>query len=226
MNMNAIDIDISKRKSTVAVLRPDGKDVVKPFDIPHFSADFQSLKKLIRELGGETRFVMECTGRYYEPVARELSQANFFCKRYESALSASSTLLISMPIPTLTARSQGRPPKKGNFIGTNSHVDCIRKMSLESFTDHYQKCCSRRKYNFSKSTAEEIYGKVKGLIPVLPKDTFTKRMIKQGGGQLNATSQTVKQLRALIRLPEYLVIMAMKGVGAFLGFSLWLRSEM
>ena len=184
MNMNAIDIDISKRKSTVAILRPDGKDVVKPFDIPHFSADFQSLKKLIRELGGETRFVMECTGRYYEPVARELSQANFFCKRYESALSASSTLLISMPIPTLTARSQGRPPKKGNFIGTNSHVDCIRKMSLESFTDHYQKCCSRRKYNFSKSTAEEIYGKVKGLIPVLPKDTFTKRMIKQGGGQL------------------------------------------
>ena len=27
---------------------------------------------------GETRIVMECTGRYYEPVARELSQAGFF----------------------------------------------------------------------------------------------------------------------------------------------------
>ena len=65
-------------KSTVAVLRPGGKVVVKPFDVPHLSADFQSLEKLIRELDGETRIVMECTGRYYEPVARELSQAGFF----------------------------------------------------------------------------------------------------------------------------------------------------
>ena len=78
MNMNAVGIDVSKRKSTVAVLRPGGKVVVKPFDVPHLSADFQSLEKLIRELDGETRIVMECTGRYYEPVARELSQAGFF----------------------------------------------------------------------------------------------------------------------------------------------------
>lgn len=42
------------------------------------SADFQSLKKLIRELDGETRIVMECSGRYYEPVARELSRDSFF----------------------------------------------------------------------------------------------------------------------------------------------------
>ena len=78
MNMNAVGIDVSKRKNTVAVLRPGGKIVVKPFDVPHLSADFQSLEKLIRELDGETRIVMECTGHYYEPVARELSQAGFF----------------------------------------------------------------------------------------------------------------------------------------------------
>ena len=78
MNMNAVGIDVSKRKSTVAILRPGGKVVTKPFDVPHLSADFQSLKKLIRDLEGETRIVMECTGRYYEPVARELSQAGFF----------------------------------------------------------------------------------------------------------------------------------------------------
>lgn len=78
MNMNAVGIDISKRKSTVAILRPGGQVVVKPFDVPHLSTDFQSLQKLIRELDGETRIVMEFTGRYYEPVARELSQAGFF----------------------------------------------------------------------------------------------------------------------------------------------------
>ena len=35
MNMNAVGIDVSKRKSTVAILRPGGKVVVKPFDVPH-----------------------------------------------------------------------------------------------------------------------------------------------------------------------------------------------
>ncbi len=54
MNMNAVGIDVSKRKSTVAILGPGGKVVVKPFNVPHLSADFQSLKKLIRELDDET----------------------------------------------------------------------------------------------------------------------------------------------------------------------------
>ena len=57
---------------------PGGKVLVKPFDVPHLSANFLSLKKLIRELNGETRIVMECTGRYYEPVARKLSRIGFF----------------------------------------------------------------------------------------------------------------------------------------------------
>ena len=78
MNMNAVGIDVSKRKSTVAILRPGGKTLVKPFDVPHLSTDFQALIKRIRELDGETRIVMECTGHYYEPVVRELSQAGFF----------------------------------------------------------------------------------------------------------------------------------------------------
>ncbi len=104
-----------------------------------------------------------------------------------------------------------------DFIDTYWHVDCVRKMSLSAFTDHYQKWCARRKYNFSKSKAEEIYGKAKELIPVLPKDSFTKRIIQQAIDQLNAASQTVEQLRALMnetasKLPEYPVVMAMKGV--------------
>jgi len=78
MNMNAVGIDVSKRKSTVAPLRPGGKVVVRPFNVLHLSADSLSLKKLIRQLDGETRIVMEYTGRYYEPVARELSRSGFF----------------------------------------------------------------------------------------------------------------------------------------------------
>lgn len=40
MNMNAVGIDVSKRKSTVAILCPGGKIVVKPFDVLHQSAGF------------------------------------------------------------------------------------------------------------------------------------------------------------------------------------------
>ena len=60
------------------------------------------------------------------------------------------------------------------------------------------------------------------LIPVLPKDSFTRCIIKQSVGQLNAASQTVEQLRSFMnetasKLPEYPAVMAMKGVGPSLG---------
>ncbi len=292
MNMNAVGIDVSKRKSTVAILRPGGKAVGKPFDVPHLSADFQSLIKRIRELDGETRIVMECTGRYYEPVARELSQAGFFVSavnpqiirnfqgqdnplrkvktdKADSVKIARYTLdswanlkqyslmnVIRTQLKTMNrqfdfymkhktamknnligptdqtypganayfdspAREDGSQ-KWVDFIDTYWHVDCVRKLSLTAFINHYQKWCSRKKYNFSKSKAEEIYGKAKELIPVLPKDSFTKHIIKQAVGQLNVSSQTVEQLRSLMnetasKLPEYPAVMAMKGVGPSLG---------
>ena len=292
MNMNAVGIDVSKRKSTVAILRPGGKAVVKPFDVPHLSSDFQSLINQIREFDGETRIVMECTGRYYEPVARQLSHAGFFVSsvnpqiirnfqgqdnplrkvktdkadsvkiaryaldswdklkqytlmdelrsqlktmnrqfdfymKHKTAMKNNLIGLIDQTYPGANtyfdspAREDGSQ-KWVDFLDTYWHVDCVRKMSLNAFTDHYQKWCARKKYNFSKSKAEEIYGKAKELIPVLPKDNFTKRIIKQAIEQLNAASQTIEQLRSLMnetasRLPEYPVVMAMKGVGPSLG---------
>ena len=217
MNMNAVGIDVSKRKSTVAVLRPGGKIVAKPFDVPHLSPDFQALEKLIRELDGETRIVMECTGHYYEPVARELSQAGFFVSavnpqiirnfqgqdnplrkvktdkadsvkiarytldswanlkqyslmdelrsqlktmnrqfdfymKHKTAMKNNLIGLIDQTYPGANtyfdspAREDGSQ-KWVDFIDTYWHVDCVRKMSLSAFTDHYQKWCSRRKYS-------------------------------------------------------------------------------
>jgi len=64
-------------------------------------------------------------------------------------------------------------------------------MSLTAFIEHYQKWCCRKKYNFSRTTEEEIYGTAKELIPILPKDHFTKRIIKQAVQQVNSASQTV-----------------------------------
>ena len=119
------------------------------------------------------------------------------------------------------ARSDGSQ-KWIDFTSTYWHVDCVRKMSSNAFIDHYQKWCKRNKYNFSQAKAEEIYGTAKELVPVLPKDEVTKLIIKQAVDQLNSASQTVENLRTLMnetasKLPEYPVVMQMKGVGPSLG---------
>ena len=119
------------------------------------------------------------------------------------------------------ARSDGSQ-KWVDFTSAYWHVDCVRKMSFHAFTGHYQKWCKRNKYNFSQAKAEEIYGTAKELVPVLPRDEVTKLIIKLAIDQLNSASRTVESLRSLMnetaaKLPEYPIVMEMKGVGPSLG---------
>ena len=76
--MNAVGIDVSKGKSTVAVLRPYGEVVVSPFDVAHTGSDLRALADLIKKLPGETKVVMEATGNYFESIARYLHEQNIF----------------------------------------------------------------------------------------------------------------------------------------------------
>ena len=81
MNSNlitAVGIDVSKGKSTVAIRRPGGEIVRKPFDVRHDQPGLQQLVQTLREVGGEIRIVMEHTGLYWRPVASVLHQAGFF----------------------------------------------------------------------------------------------------------------------------------------------------
>lgn len=288
--MNAVGIDVSKGKSMVAILRPFGEIVYSPFEIKHTSHDINSLIDLIHSVNGESRVVMEHTGRYYEVLAHQLSEADIFVStinpklikdfdndslrkvksdkadavkiaryaldkwqnlkqyslmdelrnqlktmnrqfgfymKHKTAIKNNLIGILDQTYPGVNtyfdspARSDGSQ-KWVDFASTYWHVDCVRKMSLNAFTDHYEKWCKRRKYNFSKSKAEEIYGKAKELVPVLPKDEITKRMIRQAVAQLNSASSTVEELRTLMndtasKLPEYPIVMAMNGVGPSLG---------
>ena len=67
--MNAVGIDVSKGKSTVAVLRPFGEIVVSPFDVSHNPKELSELVTLLKTLDGHTKVVMEYTGNYYLPIA-------------------------------------------------------------------------------------------------------------------------------------------------------------
>ena len=72
--MNAVGIDVSKGKSTVAVLRPFGEVVASPFDVAHTGSDLKILADFIKKLPGERKVVMEATGN------SKLTQRKLFLK--------------------------------------------------------------------------------------------------------------------------------------------------
>ena len=76
--MNAVGIDVSKGKSTVAVLRPFGEIVVSPFDVSHSPKELSELVTLLKTLDGDTKVVMEYTGNYYLPIALFLRNNGLF----------------------------------------------------------------------------------------------------------------------------------------------------
>ena len=247
MNRNAVGIDVSKGKSMAAILRPYGEIVSSPFEIKHTSGNIQSLIQQIKSIEGESRIVMEHTGHYYEPLARELSLAGLFVTainpklikdfgdnslrkvksdkadavkiarytldswtelkqyslmdeirnqlktmnrqfgfymKHKTAMKNNLIGILDQTYPGVNtyfdspAREDGSQ-KWVDFAAAYWHVDCVRKMSLNAFVDHYQKWCKRKKYNFSRDKAEEIYGAARELIPVLPKDDLTKLIVKQ-----------------------------------------------
>lgn len=73
--MNAVGIDVSKGKSTVAVMRPFGEIVYSPFEVQHNETELKDLVKKLKSLKGETRVVIEYTGNYYAPIANSLCEA-------------------------------------------------------------------------------------------------------------------------------------------------------
>ena len=76
--MNAAGIDVSKGKSMIAVSRPLGKVVSKPFEIRHTGSELRQLAHYLKSLDGETRVILEHTGRYYEPIAQYLHSAGLY----------------------------------------------------------------------------------------------------------------------------------------------------
>ena len=73
--MNSVGIDISKGRSTVAVMRPFGEVVISPFEVHHTDSELSALARRLKSLNGETRVVMEATGNYHAPVAKLLHDA-------------------------------------------------------------------------------------------------------------------------------------------------------
>lgn len=245
--MNAAGIDVSKGKNMITIMRHFGQIVSTPIEIKNTTSDIKSLVERSNSIEGESRVVMQHTGRYYEVLVRRLFEANLFVsainpklikefdndflrkvksdkvdgvkfaryvldkqqnlKQYSGMdelhnqlktmnrqfgfyMKQKTTMknkfigILAQIHPDVnayfdsTARSDSSQ-KLVDFASTYQHGDCVRKISRNAFACHYQNQCKRKKYNFSQSKAEEIYGKAKELVPVLPKDDLPKLIIRQ-----------------------------------------------
>jgi transposase len=57
----------------VAILRPTGEVIAKPFKIFHEKSDLKSLASRLKKLDGETKIIMEATGHYHKPILEWLN---------------------------------------------------------------------------------------------------------------------------------------------------------
>jgi transposase len=73
--MVVVGIDVSKGKSTVAVVGEGKKVIQKPFDVAHTKTEMLNLVSFVKSFGEEVYVVMEHTGIYYKVVAETLHKA-------------------------------------------------------------------------------------------------------------------------------------------------------
>ena len=289
--MNAVGIDVSKGKSTVAVLRPFGEVAVSPFDVIHNDSDLKQLAELIKALPGESKVVMEYTGTYFEPIAQFLHNNGIFVsvvnallvhdyggnslrkvktdkkdalklasyaldrwteldeyipvdeqrktlkllnRQYNQSIKIQTMMknnLISLTdsffpginkLFTSPERQSDGHEKWVDFLKAFPHRDCVAKLYLSVFKAKYKSWCSKNKYKYSESKAEEIYAYAKSVIAVLPMNDSVKLLVTQAVSQLNTILETLSSIRDEMNriassLPEYDTVMSMFGVGKVYG---------
>ena len=75
--MIAVGIDVSKSKSTIAILNSDGSVLVKPYTMEHTQSDMCALADYLRTFDEPLIILMEYTGHYHYPVLKKLQQEGF-----------------------------------------------------------------------------------------------------------------------------------------------------
>ena len=75
--MIAVGIDVSKSKSTVAILNSDGTPLAHPFNMAHTLPEMNSFVERLRSLDAPVTILMEYTGHYHYPVLKKLQAEGF-----------------------------------------------------------------------------------------------------------------------------------------------------
>ena len=75
--MIAVGIDVSKSKSTVAILDSYGTVLATPFTMAHTQPEMNALIARLKELDGPVTILMEYTGHFHYPVLKKLQDEGF-----------------------------------------------------------------------------------------------------------------------------------------------------
>ena len=93
--MIAVGIDVSKSKSTVAILNSDGSLRIKPYDMKHNHPEMNALINYLNELDEPIIILMEYTGHYHYPVLKKLTDEHFpVCLRLTKKMLSESLLML------------------------------------------------------------------------------------------------------------------------------------
>ena len=76
-HMIAVGIDVSKSKSTVAILDSCGTVLASPFAMAHTQPEINALVSYLKSLGEPVTILLEYTGHYHYPVLKKLQDEGF-----------------------------------------------------------------------------------------------------------------------------------------------------
>ena len=75
--MIAVGIDISKSKSTVAILDSYGTILATPFNMAHTQLEMNALVSRLKAFDEPVTILLEYTGHYHYPVLKKLQEEGF-----------------------------------------------------------------------------------------------------------------------------------------------------
>lgn len=75
--MIAVGIDVSKSKSTVAILDSYGTVLARPFDVLHTQQGIQPLLDRLKSFSEPVTILMEYTGHYHYPILKKLQDEGY-----------------------------------------------------------------------------------------------------------------------------------------------------
>ena len=77
--MYAIGIDVSKGKSTVAIITIEGEVISEPFEIEHTKSGFDLILDKIKDIPkDEIKFIMEATGIFHKSLLKIILDNGYF----------------------------------------------------------------------------------------------------------------------------------------------------
>ncbi len=162
--MNAVGIDISKGKSIVAVLRPLGEIVHSPFEVIHTDFGNNTLRKVKSDKADSIKIARYGLDNWadlspYTVVDQLRIQLKSITRQYDfyskskTALKNNLIGLLDQTYPGINAMFTSTVREDGSqnwvdFVTIFLHVECVTSLSLQAFTEKYQKWCYRYKYKF------------------------------------------------------------------------------